>query len=198
MSIRTPSMLRRNRTKGVSEPGGGAGRRQGRLPGARLSAIPNEEHGFTLIELLVSVLIMAVAVFSLIALQSAALQANSIAHQLSIGSALSQQVLEDIMALPIDDPTVTTTNSSTTSPYVYSGFPVSPATTPPSYTSFMVDPSGGRYSATYTTLVGNANNGVPSGVSKITVTVNYSYLAQKTGGKGVAKSVTITGFKRTI
>ena len=198
MPIRTSSMLSRDRTRGLSQPAGGAGRRQGGLPGARFSAIPNHQHGFTLIELLVSVLIMAVAVFSLIALQSAALRSNSIAHQLSIGSALSQQVLEDIMALPIDDPTVTTTNSSTTSPYVYCGFPVSPATTPPSYTSFLAYSSGGRYTATYTTLVGNANNGVPSGVSKITVTVNYSYLLQKTGGKGVAKSVTLTGFKRTI
>ena len=188
-------MLRRDRTQGVIEPAGGVGRRRGGLPGAQFSALTNEEHGFTLIELLISVLIMTVAVFSLIALQSVALQSNSIAQQLSIGSALSQQVLEDIMALPIDSPTVTTTNTSASSPYVYSGFPVSPATTPPSYTSFLVYSSGGRYTATYTTLVGNTGNGVPTGVSKITVTVNY---AQKAGGKGVAKSVTMTGFKRTI
>jgi prepilin-type N-terminal cleavage/methylation domain-containing protein len=156
--------------------------------------------GFTMVELLISILVMSVAIFGVIGMQTVALKSNTVAHQLSIGSALAQQVLEDILALPIDNRTVNTTNTSTSAPYIYGavnlgtvrdgGFPVSPATSPPTYTTFMDAPNGGRYTATYTTLVGSSANGIPTGVSRITVTVNYS-------NSGTAKSVTMTGFKRT-
>jgi prepilin-type N-terminal cleavage/methylation domain-containing protein len=200
MLKRLLAVLKGNCASGAVVPDGNRPR-GGTLAKARFGkALLQGQSGFTMVELMISIFVMTVAVFGVIGMQTVALKSNTVAHQLTIGSSLAQQVLEDILALPIDNRTVTTTNTSAKPVYVYGavnlgsvkdgGFPVYPATIPPTYTTFLDAPSGGRYTATYTTLVGSSANGVPSGVSRITVTVNYS-------NSGVAKSVTMTGFKRT-
>jgi prepilin-type N-terminal cleavage/methylation domain-containing protein len=201
MLTRLLRMMRCKRAPSAPVPVGEAGRQGSGSRGTECGThILRNQRGFTLIELLVSVLVMTVSIFGVIGMQTMALQANTIAHQLTTGSALAQQMLEDILAFPLDNRTVNTTNVSTSAPYNYGGynlgstqdggFPLSLTVVPPTYSQTMTDPNGGSYTATYTTLVGTAANGVPVGVSRITVTVNYSY-------RKIQKRVTMTGFKRT-
>jgi type IV pilus modification protein PilV len=136
------------------------------------------QNGFTLIELLVAVLLMSIGIFAVIGMQTFAINGNSIAMKYSVASSLAQEALEDILSWKSDDTRITKSVANA----VYDLEP-DPAKT--SVTSVTI-PGAGTYNATYTTTVGPAA-GIPYGVTKVTVTV--------TGG---GKTVTVTGFKRTV
>ena len=66
-----------------------------------------------------------------------------------------------------------------------------PATSPITYTSILTDANSGVYKANYSVIVGTSGNGIPTGVSKIVVTVTYTY-------KGLTKTITVYGSKVTV
>ena len=144
--------------------------------------------GFTLVELLVAVSLLSLGIFAVIGMQTVALQSNSIANQLSVANKLAQQVLEDILSW---DPSLSVFTTTTSTPVPYAGFPVVPATSPITYTSILTDANSGVYKANYSVIVGTSGNGIPTGVSKIVVTVTYTY-------KGLTKTITVYGSKVTV
>ncbi len=133
------------------------------------------QHGFTMVEMLIAILLMTVGLLAVLTMQDVAINANSISMRLTVATSLAQEVLEDILSWKFDDPRITTTAANV----VYKWPPNSSA---PSISV----PGAGSYSATYTTTVGPAT-GIPDGITRIVVTV--------TGG---GRSVTVTGFKRTV
>ena len=60
--------------------------------------------GFSMIEMLIAVVILAVGLLGLAQLQITAIQANSKSESLMAATALAQQVLEEMVALPEGDP----------------------------------------------------------------------------------------------
>jgi len=133
------------------------------------------QNGFTLIELLVAVLLMSIGIFAVIGMQTFSINGNSISMKLSVASSLAQEALEDILSWKSDDTRITKS-------VAYAEYDLNPATAAKTITI----PAAGTYSASYATTVGPAA-GIPYGVTKVTVTV--------TGG---GRTVTVTGFKRTV
>jgi len=131
-----------------------------------------------LLELMIAIVLMTIAVFAVINLQVVAIRSNGIANGLSSATALAETVLDNMMSLDVSDAKINTNATNIPANHI------DPAN--PNATSITV-PGAGTYSATYTTLVGTSANGVPSNVTKITVTA--------TGG---GHTVTICGFKRTV
>jgi type IV pilus modification protein PilV len=161
----------------------------GKLQGG--SAIRNQlvcEKGFTLIELAIAMLLLAVGILSVLAMQSVAFKSNSIANQLSVANTLAEEALEDLLS---KDASLGVFQATNTTGIAYSGYPVVPATSPVTYTGTVKDPTGGSYSATYTVVVGTSSNGIPSGMCSVAVTVTYTY-------KGQQKTVTVSDFKSTV
>ncbi|TWJ32434.1 type IV pilus modification PilV family protein [Geobacter argillaceus] len=140
-----------------------------------MKRLPGTQHGFTMVEMLIAILLMTVGLLAVLTMQDVALNANSISMRLTVATSLAQEALEDILSWKSDDSRITTTAANV----VYKWPPNSSAT------SISV-PGAGSYSATYTTTVGPAT-GIPDGITRIVVTV--------TGG---GRSVTVTGFKRTV
>jgi prepilin-type N-terminal cleavage/methylation domain-containing protein len=66
--------------------------------------------GFTLIEVLVAMALLSFGLLSIAGMQLVAIQVNSFSHQLGRGTAMAQDQVEQLMALPfnhadLDDPT---------------------------------------------------------------------------------------------
>lgn len=136
--------------------------------------LPGSQKGFTLVELLVAILLMTVGIFAVIAMQTTSMNANSIAMRLSVASSLAQEVLEDILSWPADNP-----NFKTAGTYSYDLDPKTEG-------NGITIQGGGTYSATYQTIVGSDGTGVPQGITQLIVRV-----------AGSDRDVTVSGFKRT-
>jgi len=135
------------------------------------------QNGFTLVELLVAILLMTVGIFAVITMQTTSMNANSIAMRLSVASSLAQEALEDILSWPPDATNLRTAVEK-------EKYDLDPNSL--SYSATI--PGAGTYKASYTTTIGPAT-GIPSGVTRVTVTVTDT---------GSDRSVTVTGLKRTI
>lgn len=133
------------------------------------------QHGFTMVEMLIAILLLTVGLLAVLTMQDVAINSNSISMRLTVATSFAQEALEDILSWKSDDPRITTAAANV----VYDLDPNTSATT-------MTVPGGGSYSATYTTTVGPAS-GIPDGITRVVVTV--------TGG---GRTVTVTGFKRTV
>jgi type IV pilus assembly protein PilV len=153
----------------------GAGARAGSQRGG---ALLRGQQGFTLLEMLIAITLMAIGVLAVLGMQTVAMNSNSIANQLTVGSSLCQEVLEDVLSWD-------STNAvfSSGAQYDYAGFPGGSKT--------FTDGTLGSYTAQYTTTVGTAANGIPVGDTGIAVTVTYHY-------RGTTKQVTMSGLKRTV
>ena len=62
------------------------------------------QSGFTLVELLVAVVILAIGLLGLAQLQVSAIRANSQSATATAATALAQRIIEEIIAMPSDDP----------------------------------------------------------------------------------------------
>jgi len=67
----------------------------------------NGQKGFTLLEMLVAVSLIAIGMLATAAMQSVALNSNSIANRSTVVTAIAQEVMEEIMSRPPDDPQLT-------------------------------------------------------------------------------------------
>lgn len=149
-------------------------------PSGQPAPLPVDQRGFTMVELLVAITLMAIGLFAVAGMQVFAMNSNTIAHRLTVASSLAQQVFEDIMLWdPASAQGECFVNSNT---YTYCADPVNN----PGVTTITV-PGAGTFTPTYVTTVGTGANGVPSGLTKVVVTVT-----------GAGRTVTITGFKRRV
>jgi Tfp pilus assembly protein PilV len=130
-----------------------------------------------MVEMLIAILLMTVGLLAVLTMQDVAINSNSISMKLTVATTLAQEALEDILSWKSDDPRITTTAADV----VYDLDQNTSATT-------ITIPGGGSYEAKYTTTVGGAAvPGVPSGITRVIVTV--------TGG---GRRISVTGFKRTV
>lgn len=134
------------------------------------------QHGFTMVEMLIAILLMSVGLLAVLTMQDVALNANSISNRLTVATSLAQETLEDILSW---DPDAHADLKASTANAVYDLDPNTSATS-------IAVPGAGSYSARYTTTVGPAS-GIPDGITRVVVTV--------TGG---GRSITVSGFKRTV
>lgn len=144
--------------------------------------------GFTLVELLVALTLMAIGVFAVVGMQLVAMNSNFISNQLSVANSLAQEVLEDVMSWTPNQPNINANNPTGIN---YQFQYLDPTTGTLVNTTTLAITGAGTYSATYTTLVGDNTNGVPTGVTRVVVKVTYTY-------KNSTKSMSITGAKRTV
>ena len=72
------------------------------------------EKGFTLGEVLVAMVVFSVALLGLARMQIGAIQVNTIASRLTQGTTLAQDRVEQLMALPYNDPTLADTTAKGT------------------------------------------------------------------------------------
>ena len=72
------------------------------------------EKGFTLGEVLVAMVVFSVALLGLARMQIGAIQVNTIASRLTQGTTLAQDRVEQLMALPYNDPTLAGTTAKGT------------------------------------------------------------------------------------
>jgi Tfp pilus assembly protein PilV len=149
-----------------------------RKAGENRNYLKNQQ-GFTLVELLVAVSLIIIGIFAVLGMQLAAMRADSHAHQLSVATSMAQQVLEDIMSYDSTDSRVTGSNGG---PFSYFPDSAHPAN------NYVTIPGAGRYTTTFTRTAGTSLNGIPTGVTRIVVTITYANNF----------TVTITGFKRMV
>lgn len=128
--------------------------------------------GFTLIEVVVALSIFSVGLLSIAGMQGTAIRANSRANTLSVATSIAQGVLEEILAHDSDASLFASDVANVT-------WDLAPGV---SATTLSMD-GAVDYNATYTI---DADNPV-SDVARVDVRV--------TGGN---RTVTLTGFKRTI
>jgi prepilin-type N-terminal cleavage/methylation domain-containing protein len=64
----------------------------------------NTQKGFTLLELLVAISIMAIGLLGTVAMQSVAMNSNSIANRSTVVTAIAQEVMDELMSRPTNDP----------------------------------------------------------------------------------------------
>ena len=141
-----------------------------------MKRLQGNERGFTMVEMLIAILLMTIGLLAVLTMQDVALNANSISMRLTVATSLSQEALEDILAWDPDNHAELKTSTANA---VYDLDPNASATS-------ITVPGAGSYNATYTTTVGPAS-GIPKGLTKVIVTVT-----------GAGRSVTVTGFKRTV
>ncbi len=140
--------------------------------------LSGNQHGFTMVEMLIAILVMTVGLLAVLTMQDVAINANSISMKLTVATSLAQEALEDILSW---NPDTHADLKTSTANAVYDLDPNSSAT------SISV-PGTGSYTATYTTTVGGTpGSGIPDGITRVVVTV--------TGG---GRSISVTGFKRTV
>ena len=58
------------------------------------------QKGFSLLELLIAVFLLAVGLVAAVSMQQVAINSNTVSNRLSAGTALAQEVMEDILSLP--------------------------------------------------------------------------------------------------
>ncbi|MEI8355716.1 MAG: prepilin-type N-terminal cleavage/methylation domain-containing protein [Deltaproteobacteria bacterium] len=144
-------------------------------PGKGCDYLKNQQ-GFTLIEILVAMTLMVIGLFAVIGMQTFALQANSIANQLSVATSLAGEALEDISSSAWTSNAAAITNGTTTLPFDAS-------TNYGTYTH----QSAGVYTTTCTPTL----NSPITGIVQLDITATYTF-------KGNTKSVTMTGYKRVL
>jgi type IV pilus assembly protein PilV len=105
--------------------------------------------GFSMVELLVAVVILAVGLLGLAELQVTAMKTNAQGHSIVAATSLAQQVIEQIVALPAEDPLLD-------------------AAGPATWTLPVGHPLAGLYNVTYN--VAQNHEGI-TGLCRITVTV---------------------------
>ncbi len=138
--------------------------------------IKKRQQGFTLLELLIAVSLLAIGLLAAASMQGVAINANSFANKNSISTSIAQEVMETLMSLPIDSPTVVTAVTDST-------WDLDPGT---AGTTIAV-PAGGTYEAIYT-----AHTNTPTAsVTTFIVTV------KQINPDGTKKTMlTYTGLKR--
>lgn len=138
--------------------------------------IKKRQQGFTLLELLVAVSLLAIGLLAAASMQGVAINANSIANKSSVSTSIAQEVMETLMSLPVDDPTVVTETANA----IWDLDPATAETT-------MTFPSAGTYEALYTAQLDSPT----ASVTTFIVTVN------RINADGTKKTMlTYTGFKR--
>ncbi len=69
--------------------------------------LPRSTRGFTLIEVMFAVVILAVGLLALMAMQIVSIKANAFSSEMTYSTMLAQQQLETLENLPFDDPDLT-------------------------------------------------------------------------------------------
>ena len=135
------------------------------------------QQGFTLLELLIAVSLLAIGLLAAASMQGVAINANSFANKNSIATSIAQEVMETLMSLPVDSPTVVTAVTNA----IWDLDPATAGTT-------LTIPAAGTYQALYTTRL---DTPTPS-VTTFIVTVN------QLNPDGTVKKtmLTYTSFKR--
>jgi prepilin-type N-terminal cleavage/methylation domain-containing protein len=70
--------------------------------------------GFSLLELLIAIAILAIGLLAAATMQGVAMNANSYANRISVGTMVGQQVAEDLCSLKITDPLLHTAVANAT------------------------------------------------------------------------------------
>jgi type IV pilus assembly protein PilV len=138
------------------------------------------QNGFTLLELLVAITIIAVGLLAAASMQGVAINANSIANKVSVGSSLAQQTAEDLISSSSTG-TVLTTNG--TYDYMLDAA---------NHSNVLTIQGAGAFRAEYTTQTSPVISGATlTGTTRVSVTVIHI------APTGVETDVaTFTTFKR--
>ncbi|WP_035056084.1 prepilin-type N-terminal cleavage/methylation domain-containing protein [Desulfuromonas sp. TF] len=138
------------------------------------------EKGFTLAEMLVAITILAISLLAVAGMQITAIGTNSDSNTLTAATALTEGIMEEILAWDVDTPVLNSSSSGN----LWDFFPETAGVQ-----STRTFGTAGTYSATYS-VVANAN-GVTN-LTQITVVVT----GIDSGNSN--RSITLVGFKRLV
>jgi type IV pilus modification protein PilV len=79
---------------------------------AHLRNTMRKQHGFTLIEVMIAVVILAVGLLALMAMQIVSIKANAFSSEMTYSTMLAQEQLETLKNLPFTDADLTETETS--------------------------------------------------------------------------------------
>jgi type IV pilus assembly protein PilV len=120
------------------------------------------QDGFTLLELLVAISIIAVGLLAAASMQGVAINSDSVANRVSVGSSLAQQVAEDLIS---SSSTGTVLNTNGTFNYMLDQV---------NHSNVLTVQSAGRFRAVYTTQTSPVISGATvTGTTQVSVTVKY-------------------------
>lgn len=139
------------------------------------------EKGFTLVEMLVAITIFAIGLLAVAGMQLTAIGTNSDSNTLTAATALTEGIMEEILAWSVDTPSLNVTSPSDIQ------WDFQPLTAGVQNTKSLG--AAGNYSATYSVVV-NAN-----GVTNLTqITVVVTGIDPGNSNR----SITLVGFKRMV
>lgn len=147
----------------------------------------NAQKGFTLLEMLVAVTILATGLLATAAMQSVAVNSNSIANRSSVVTALAGEVMEEVMSRSPSDPQLSVCPNFG---WRYDLEPTNPLTTD------RIVPSAGTYRVDVTT-----NHPCGTGIVSISLTVTRLDNVSNKGlsgvrGSGAGGAFILTNFKK--
>jgi type IV pilus assembly protein PilV len=123
------------------------------------------QDGFTLLELLVAISIIAVGLLAAASMQGVAINSDSVANRVSVGSSLAQQVAEDLIS---SSSTGTVLNTNGTFNYMLDQV---------NHSNVLTVQSAGRFRAVYTTQTSPKipviTGPTVTGTTQVSVTVKY-------------------------